>query len=87
MAYFANGSEGAILEAQCAECPIGDKLCPVRHVQEWYNYEQIGNNRLRYALELLVDEKGICQLKPLLEEKSAPTMLDYLATTAEKNQC
>ncbi len=60
MAYFANGSEGEILEEQCARCPYGERPCPIIHVQMMYNYDQVkpGNEKLREAMDRLVDERG-----------------------------
>jgi hypothetical protein len=70
MAYFANGTEGMIFDKQCAECPLWDKACPIYLVQLEYNYSQCNekNGDLRAAMNLLVDKKGICQMKPLIEQ-------------------
>lgn len=68
MAYFPNGSAGEILDNQCAKCEfIGpDDPCPVMFVQNWYNYEQVGNKDLAGCLNYLVSEKGICQMRQAL---------------------
>jgi hypothetical protein len=68
MAYFSNGAEGEYLQRQCDSCPLGDKCCPVWSVQSLFNYDQMsaGQEKLREALTNLVDEKGDCQLRPLL---------------------
>jgi hypothetical protein len=66
MAYFANGSEGELLQAQCDECPLGEKPCPVALVQVMHNYDQCTNEKLKAAMNLLIDEHGICRLRPLL---------------------
>lgn len=83
MAYFANGTEGACLENQCSDCPLGygwndpnqgelfeverePRGCPVYFVQMEFNYDQInkGNEQLRAAMNLLVDDKrGECQVR------------------------
>ncbi len=70
MAYFSNGSEGEVLDDQCADCPIGEMMCPVLHVQMFYNYDQVasGQEKLRRALSLLVNDQGICQMRPLIVE-------------------
>lgn len=60
MAYFSNGSDGDILEAQCAKCKMGDGPCPIIGVHLTYNYEQIGNELARKILDGLVDKDGIC---------------------------
>jgi hypothetical protein len=68
MAYFSNGSEGEYLSNQCAACPLGEKPCPVLHVQLGFNYDQVakGQEKLRAAMNLLVDSGGKCQLRPLV---------------------
>jgi hypothetical protein len=66
MAYFPNGSAGVILNNQCSDCPIGrhpDAPCPVLEVQLFYNYDQCDNEKLEEAMNTLVDEKGICQMR------------------------
>lgn len=66
MAYFANGTEGLYLDEQCCGCLYGldeEVLCPVSAVQNIYNYDQIGNDKLREAMDLLIDKKGICRMK------------------------
>lgn len=70
MAYFSNGTEGDHFEMQCAECPIGEKNCPIALVQLIYNYEQCDNSKLKGAMDLLVNESGDCQLKPILDAES-----------------
>jgi hypothetical protein len=71
MAYFSNGSEGEVLDEQCADCPIGrhpDAPCPVLLVQSLYNYDQCeeGQEKLREVLNLLINEKGICHMREVL---------------------
>jgi hypothetical protein len=72
MAYFANGSEGAVLDDQCCECVLcdddGEFCCPVMVVQNTFNYSQIGNDDLAAAMNVLVAEPGKCQLKPYLDK-------------------
>lgn len=68
MAYFSNGTEGMILDDQCAECPVGeseDSCCPVHAIQMLYNYDQLkkGNEQLKEAMNVLVDDKGKCQMR------------------------
>jgi hypothetical protein len=88
MAYFPNGTAGEILDAQCADCPLGygwndpnqkrlfdvDEVarpCPVAAVQLIYNYDQIGNDNLRKAMSILIDNSGKCQVRQqLLAAKS-----------------
>jgi len=70
-AYFSNGSEGEVLDNQCAECPVGsnpDAPCSILAVQSCYNYKQIGNDDLREAMNMLVDDKGICQMRKVMIE-------------------
>jgi hypothetical protein len=66
MAYFANGCEGEMLSAQCAECPLAEQPCPILLVQLMHNYDQCNNEKLKAAMNLLINEDGICQLRPLL---------------------
>ena len=74
MAYFSNGTEGENLDAQCSECLHGSDdltiLCPIAAVQMDFNYVQCrdGNEALMEAMNLLVDEKGNCKMKPLIDQ-------------------
>ena len=70
MAYFSNSSEGEVLDVQCYDCPLGGGCCPVRSVQMLYNYDQLedGQEKLREAMELLVDDKGVCQVRKKILE-------------------
>lgn len=76
MAYFSNGSEGAILDNQCAECPLGEKPCPIALAQQLFNYKQIDKNGERNVasevLDTLINEHGICQMKPLFVGMTPP---------------
>lgn len=63
MAYFSNGSDGYILDKQCADCPLGDGPCPVALIHAIYNYDQIDVPKLREAMNMLVNEEGICQMR------------------------
>jgi hypothetical protein len=70
MVYFPNGSSGEILEMQCAKCPLGEGPCPVMGIQMIYNYDQLadGQEKLKDAMSMLVDDKGICQVREQLLE-------------------
>jgi hypothetical protein len=70
MAYFPNGSAGAVLEAQCADCPLGNGPCPVAGIQMLYNYDQLndGQENLKDAMSLLVNEKGVCEVRKQILE-------------------
>lgn len=70
MAYFSNNTDGTIMELQCEDCPLGVEgvSCPIRMVQDLYNYDQIGNKKLKGAMNELINKKGICQLRPLVME-------------------
>ncbi len=67
MAYFPNGTAGEILDNQCVDCLHEDEWswCPVYAVQSLFNYCQIdkGQEKLRQAINMLVDEKGICNVR------------------------
>lgn len=84
MAYFANSTEGDILDQQCADCILGRKHCPVANVQLVHNYDQCGIPKLREAMNLLVNEQGICQLRPLLDPM--PPQVDEGDTLFPKEQ-
>jgi len=71
MAYFANGSEGMVLDDQCCHCRVSDEHpCPIQRVQLNYNYEQChkGNELLREAMNELIDANGNCQMKPVIDD-------------------
>jgi hypothetical protein len=86
MAYFSNGSEGEVLDEQCADCPLGAgwndpnqmilpgcepdyQPCPVHLVQLTYNYDQIGNDDLWAAMNMLVSKDGVCQVREQLKNR------------------
>ena len=68
MAYFSNGTEGDILDRQCAECLPHDP-CPIAKVQVRFNYTQCkkGQEELRRCMNMLVDEEGQCLMKQYVE--------------------
>ena len=73
MAYFSNGTEGDVLTEQCHNCLHGlddEIMCPVTHVQLEYNYKQLddGNQDLRAAMNLLIDERGNCLMRAAMEK-------------------
>ena len=83
MAYFSNSTDGDKLQQQCDTCPAGaineDRIdvthyCPIRIVQDLNNYDQLkkGNEKLKAAMEVLIDEKLICQMLPILIPLVAP---------------
>ncbi len=74
MAYFPNGSSGEVLDRQCADCPLGDGPCPVMLVQQVYNYDQLdeGQEKLREAMTILVDDEGTCHVRKQLAESNDP---------------
>lgn len=77
MAYFSNGTEGAILDEQCCECLEAMKdelLCPVHNVSVFFNYDQTNNNELRRCLSALVADDGTCRMRQAL--KQAGVILD-----------
>lgn len=42
--------------------------CPVAFVQLEYNYTQVDNNDLRRAMNFLISEDGICQVRKELQD-------------------
>ena len=91
MAYFANGSEGEYLDAQCGRCPLVEKVCPIYAVQFAYNYAQLdkGNEKLREAMEILIDKDGNCQMFPLIRVDQRPKNEPpaWLEETAQPKLC
>ncbi len=69
MAYFPNGTSGEILEVQCCECLHKDidTTCPIYYVQSVFNYKQSENRDLEVCLGLMINDKGICQMKKILD--------------------
>jgi len=64
MAYFSNGTEGAVFEDQCAKCKYGQLPCPIAFVQMEYNYEQ-HNDKTGTTTKLLnelVKDDGSCSI-------------------------
>lgn len=73
MAYFANGTDGDRLTEQCEKCLHGmnkEMMCPVVSVQLTYNYAQLdaGKEDLRAAMNMLIDEQGVCRMKAAMKE-------------------
>ena len=81
MAYFPNGTAGMILDFQCSACIIPmDKPCPILYVQLTYNYEQLDENgkegKVSEVMNCLVNEKGHCLMKPILDNVSSPKLIE-----------
>ena len=78
MAYYANGSEGEILDEQCAECRFGREACPISLVQGSYNSYAGSDQIIAEILNILVRDGEGCQmfktfqkyLKVVKQEKS-----------------
>lgn len=73
MAYFPNGSAAEYLDNQCCQCILPeDAACPILLVQLSFNYEQLDSegkpNKVAEVMNALINEKGDCQMKPLLDE-------------------
>lgn len=53
---------------------IERRPCPVHFVQLNFNYAQCeaGQEKLRQAMSMLIDENGVCQVRKVLEKASAP---------------
>ena len=71
MAYFPNATAGEVLDAQCGACPVmvaDDTQCPVQLVQMMFNYDQCnkGNEQLKQAMSILINDDGICQMRQSL---------------------
>ena len=61
-AYFSNGTEGSVFDAQCSECKYGEKPCPISFVQMLYNYEACNNKVSSAILDDLVKDDGTCEM-------------------------
>lgn len=72
MAYFANGTEGMVLDCQCADCPYGQDPCPIYLMQAEFNYEACNDKLGRRIMASLVNEDGICQMHALVKSKDRP---------------
>ena len=62
MAYFSNGSEGSVLDTQCAKCKYGQEPCPIFFLQINYNYEACNNKLARTILDFLIAQDGTCKM-------------------------
>jgi hypothetical protein len=62
MAYFSNGSEGALLDEQCSRCKYGALPCPIYFVQTEYNYDAVKNEVASEILNYLVKNDGTCTM-------------------------
>lgn len=60
MAYFSNGSEGEVFDAQCDKCKYGMAPCPVAAMQACWNYDQVGNEVARQIMDNFVKQDGTC---------------------------
>ena len=93
MAYFPNGTAGEILDNQCCDCLHEDEWawCPVYAIQSLFNYDQVdkGQEKLRQAINMLVDEKGICKVRATFRadksDNPVPCM-EGMKTWAEKHK-
>lgn len=70
MAFFSKGSDSDVLEKQCVTCIHEDPGtgCPIFYIQFTYNYDQVDNDDLKEAMNSLINEEGLCQMKPLIEK-------------------
>ena len=70
MAYFPNGAAGMVLEALCDECLPFDH-CPIWAMAIEYNYKQCekGQEHLMAAMNMLITEDGICQMRQFVRPR------------------
>lgn len=73
MAYFSNGSEGMVLDDQCAKCKVGQKPCPIALVQVVYNYDQLNDESgtATKILDTLIRPDGTCTVWEMAKEDFA----------------
>ena len=62
MAYFSNGSEGAVFDEQCSMCKYWNRPCPIAWVQMEYNYDACNNETASKILDDLVKDDGTCEM-------------------------
>ena len=62
MAYFSNGTEGEVFDAQCSICKYGESACPIATVQLAYNYDACNIPVARKILDSLVSDDGACAM-------------------------
>jgi formate hydrogenlyase subunit 6/NADH:ubiquinone oxidoreductase subunit I len=62
MGYFSNGTEGSVFDYQCSLCKYGEEPCPIRSVQEDYNYDACNDKTARAILDELVADNGTCAM-------------------------
>lgn len=80
MTYYANGTEGAELDAQCMNCQIGiEKYCPIAHIQYEFNYKQFGKDRFQGYLSPTINAilntlicNGECRMKKCIDDMKIP---------------
>ena len=80
MAHFASESKSVYFENQCSTCLLpsipynipNNPYCPIRFVQEVYNYDQVDRKqkKLRAALNILISEDGTCKMKQLIDKEN-----------------
>lgn len=68
MAYFSNGSEGMCFDDQCSDCKYGEMPCPIALVQQFYNYDAVGNEVATKILDNLVRQDGTCVMKEMMDK-------------------
>ncbi len=73
MAYFSNGSEGAVFDDQCARCKFGKYPCPIAFVQIDANYDQLKDTTgtATKILNHLVHDDGSCQVFEMAKQDFA----------------
>ena len=71
MAYFPNGTAGMLFNETCFDCIHGisdDIGCPIALAQMMFYYEHVGIKPLEDCMNLLVNEHGVCKMKPILDK-------------------
>ena len=76
MAYFSNGSEGEVFDAQCLKCKYGEDTCPIAWVQITYNYDACNNETATNILDHLVRQDGTCTMYEMAKEDLAKPFVD-----------
>ena len=86
MAYFSNGTEGAVFDYQCSICKYGEEDCPIAFVQQEFNYSACNNATAQGILNMLVKNDGTCEMFKAFKKdfsneismKNAPSLFDVV---------
>jgi len=68
MAYFGDTESGDRLEEQCRHCRFDWKSCPAHKIHMRFNQDQLHNDELKAAMDILIEpETFTCSIFLLLD--------------------